>query len=96
MEKLKQIDDFLSLFPKVALQDPDNVPMNNNTQKIIQSNLNKNPNGKKAETMKEINQRVNEKMSKINGRTKKEKRRRQRGGNKINKDEKKTQPKNGK
>jgi hypothetical protein len=80
MEKLKEIDNFMKYFPQINLEEEESSGKNKKLNKKRNFEfINKNGNGiQKASTLKEINQKVNEKMSKIRA-PKKEKKKRQRG-----------------
>jgi len=94
MEKLKEIDNFMKYFPQINLEDDESSGRNKkrNKNKNLEF-LNKNGNGFKVSSVNEINQKLNEKMSKIKA-PKKEKKKRIRGKIKDNGQPTKTENEN--
>ena len=94
MEKLKEIDNFLKYFPQIDLEEDESSGRNKrrNKSKNLEF-LNKNGNGFKVSSVNEINQKLNEKMNKINA-PKKEKKKRRRGKIKDHGESTKTQNEN--
>ena len=82
MEKLKEIDNFMKYFPQNHLEEAEQNPSKRHNKKNNLEFLNKNGNGVKASSLNEINQKLNEKMSKIRA-PKKDKKKKQRGKVKI-------------
>ncbi len=85
MEKLKEIDNFMKYFPQNNLEEVEQNPSKRHNKKKNLEFLNKNGDGVKASSVNEINQKLNEKMSKIRA-PKKEKKKKQRGKVKIHGD----------
>lgn len=85
MEKLKEIDNFMKFFPQNNLEEVEQNPSKRHNKKKNLEFLTKNGDAVKASSVNEINQKLNEKMSKIRA-PKKEKKKKQRGKVKIHAD----------